>query len=503
VAAVSHNDAWAVGDGGILRWNGTAWNPVPVPTPPGLFDSLALRAVSVRQASDVWAAGSYSDGSNLHSIAYHWDGVAWTNFFVPGTGVPRGHEGGTLDSVEGITPIGAGEAIAVGGSLFGGSPFIVRCTTLTGCTSMTQPLISGRYLAVDASSAGNVWAVGQESGASATVRYNGTSWAVVPSPNIGTLHGVAVIAPNDVWAVGDDGAIHWDGTTWTQQASFLGMYAVSGIASNDVWAVGLNTTGHNIWHWDGTGWLGINVTPALLQGVSALAADDVWAVGNGGYITRYQAPQQFEDVLPGSTFYSFINDLSCRGIVSGYPCGGAGEPCVPPTNRPYFRPNSDVTRGQLSKIVVLSAGLPTPGGTQTFEDVPIGSTFHIYIEALFSQGAIAGYPCGGPGEPCVPPGNRPYFRPNATSTRGQIAKIVAITANYIDPFGDQTFEDVPVGSTFHLWIENLASRGIIIGYPCGSPGEPCVPPGNKPYFRPSNNVTRGQMSKIAVITFFP
>ncbi|MGA7730310.1 MAG: plastocyanin/azurin family copper-binding protein, partial [Chloroflexia bacterium] len=32
-------------------------------------------------------------------------------------------------------------------------------------------------------------------------------------------------------------------------------------------------------------------------------------------------------------------------------CGGLGEPCVPPTNRPYFRPGATATRGQLSKIV--------------------------------------------------------------------------------------------------------------------------------------------------------
>ena len=30
---------------------------------------------------------------------------------------------------------------------------------------------------------------------------------------------------------------------------------------------------------------------------------------------------------------------------------GAGEPCVPPANLPYFRPNANVTRGQTSKIV--------------------------------------------------------------------------------------------------------------------------------------------------------
>ena len=45
--------------------------------------------------------------------------------------------------------------------------------------------------------------------------------------------------------------------------------------------------------------------------------------------------------------------------------------------------------------------------------------------------------------------------------------------------------------------------GIVGGYPCGGPAEPCVGPTNRPYFRPNNPVTRGQMSKIAAQTFFP
>ena len=37
--------------------------------------------------------------------------------------------------------------------------------------------------------------------------------------------------------------------------------------------------------------------------------------------------------------------------------------------------------------------------------------------------------------------------------------------------------------------------GIIQGYPCGGVGEPCGP-GTLPYFRPNNDVLRGQTAKI-------
>jgi hypothetical protein len=103
----------------------------------------------------------------------------------------------------------------------------------------------------------------------------------------------------------------------------------------------------------------------------------------------------------------------------------------------------------------------------------------------------------------VPPDNRPYFRTNASATRGQLSKIVSNAAGYIEPVVGQSFEDVPPSHTFYEFVERLVGRGVMSGYACGGPGEPCVPPDNRPYFRPANNVTRGQTSKIVANTFFP
>jgi hypothetical protein len=209
----------------------------------------------------------------------------------------------------------------------------------------------------------------------------------------------------------------------------------------------------------------------------------------------------FADVPPGSTFYATIRCLACRGIVGGYPCGGPGEPCP----GQYYRPGANVTRGQTAKIIAGAAGFtePVPSTQQTFEDVPPGSTFALYVERLSTRGIIGGYPCGGSFEPCVGPDNRPYFRPNNNVTRGQLAKITSGAAGWSETPTSQTFEDVPPGQTFYLYVERMAARGIIGGYPCGGPGEPCVGPANRPYFRPNNNATRGQMSKIAALAFFP
>jgi pimeloyl-ACP methyl ester carboxylesterase len=199
-------------------------------------------------------------------------------------------------------------------------------------------------------------------------------------------------------------------------------------------------------------------------------------------------PLVFSDLVPGDTFYTYAQCLSCRSILGGYADG-------------TFRPGADVTRGQLSKIVANAAGFnDTPSG-QTFADVSPGSTFYLYVERMASRGVISGYPCGGVGEPCGED-NLPYFRANNNATRGQISKIISNAAGFSAPAGAQRFADVAPGSTFYDCVQRLASQGVMSGYPCGGSGEPCGP-GNLPYFRPGNNATRGQTSKIVANTFFP
>jgi len=353
---------------------------------------------------------------------------------------------------------------------------------------------------VAALSTNDVWAVGTYGTISLpqtlTEHWDGSAWSIVPSPNMGTggnyLQGVAAISANDVWAVG-------------QYAAFAALQTL-------------------VEHWNGSAW---SIVPSpnasdfnnTLNGVAAISANDVWAAG--GYnndpmyrtlVERYNpcttptptttptataSPTactiQFTDVSPGSTFYPYIRCLACRGIINGYPDG-------------TFRPNANVTRGQLSKIISNSAGFDdTPSGQQ-FQDVPPSgpdSTFYVFIYRLVHRGYINGYQCGGAGEPCVPPDNLPYFRPNKNSTRGQISKIDSNAAGFSNTPTGQQFQDVPVGSTYYTYTYRLVSRIIMSGYQCGGAGEPCIPTANLAYFRPNNNATRGQTGKIVANTFFP
>jgi CSLREA domain-containing protein len=213
---------------------------------------------------------------------------------------------------------------------------------------------------------------------------------------------------------------------------------------------------------------------------------------------------QFSDVPVYSPFYIYIKCLACRGIVSGYDDG-------------TFRPNNNVTRGQVAKIVANSAGFSEKVVAQTFADVPPSQTFYVWIERMAERQLLTGYPCGsvnpatGAPEPCDVQ-NRPYYRPGNDVTRGQLAKLASNAAGFDDtpPAGAQSFEDVPPSETFYVYIERLSRRGIISGYDCSlgqynaclGTYETCDAQG-RPYYRSCVPITRGQTAKIDANTFFP
>jgi glycosidase len=249
---------------------------------------------------------------------------------------------------------------------------------------------------------------------------------------------------------------------------------------------------------------------------TAVASSTVAATATG---VPTECPIQFQDVPPSnevSSFYPFVRCLACRGVLGGYPCGGtnsqtgAAEPCGM-TGDPYFRPNNLITRGQIAKVVANAAGFDEEPQGQTYADVPPSdepSSFYPYIERLTAHNVMSGYPCDMvPSEPCDGQ-NRAYFRPGANATRAQLAKIVSNAVGFVNDVSGQSFADVPPPaqpndpSSFYTFVERLAQRGVMGGYPCGGPGEVCDDQ-DRPYFRPGNPVTRAQAAKIVANTFYP
>jgi hypothetical protein len=158
--------------------------------------------------------------------------------------------------------------------------------------------------------ASDVWAVGSAENSLGNDQplaehWNGTAWAVVPTPAVvtGTFSGVAAISSTNVWAGGDfllssrgntAQFEHWNGSKWSVAKSpAVSGASISGIAAasaTDVWAVGRSLTSAGvaqtlIEHWNGRKW-GVVASPNastqnnLLSGVTAISATDVWAVGD-------------------------------------------------------------------------------------------------------------------------------------------------------------------------------------------------------------------------------
>jgi hypothetical protein len=192
----------------------------------------------------------------------------------------------------------------------------------------------------------------------------------------------------------------------------------------------------------------------------------------------------FSDVHPSDYFYAPAQYLACHGVISGYADG-------------TFRPYAGTTRAQMVKIVTLAFGVapaPPPAGG-TFADVPPSHPFFAAVETAAARDLVSGYACGAPGEPCDG-ANRPYFRPYAPVTRGQLAKIVVAAAGW-GPRAPAvgTFADVAPGSAFYGFVETAVCRGVLSGYACGAAGEPCDS-ARRPYFRAGAGATRGQIAKI-------
>ncbi len=167
---------------------------------------------------------------------------------------------------------------------------------------------------VAAVSSSDIWAVGNAVinpdliSQTLTEHWDGTSWSVISSPNVGAsdnfLLSVATVSTSDVWAVGNylnSNNIpqtlieHWDGTSWNVVSSpNVGsaanlLFGVTAIASNDVWAVGYYQNDSAafrtlIEHWDGTSWKVISSPNSgssnnLLYAITATSANNVLAVG--------------------------------------------------------------------------------------------------------------------------------------------------------------------------------------------------------------------------------
>lgn len=203
LAVISPSDAWAVGDIGgqqpqIEHWNGRVWRAVHTPR----AKDVSLQAVTGSSASDVWAAG-WNPDYRRQGTYFHWNGVRWSIVSSSTTLIPNAI---AARSSSDVWAVGQDGIAHWAGSLWTAVPFRDRSSQLLS--------------AVVALARKDVWAAGYH-----FEHYDGTSWAVVPSPHVHAsigFDGIAAISPHDIWASGETGANfprgfveHWNGSAWS------------------------------------------------------------------------------------------------------------------------------------------------------------------------------------------------------------------------------------------------------------------------------------------------
>ncbi|WP_053582808.1 S-layer homology domain-containing protein [Lysinibacillus contaminans] len=93
--------------------------------------------------------------------------------------------------------------------------------------------------------------------------------------------------------------------------------------------------------------------------------------------TKNVTNPKFKDVKPGDANYGAIAALANAGIISG--------------SNGYFNPTKNITRGQMSKMIVRGFDLEIAEDTNIpFTDVVAGSEYEPYIQTLFANNITKG-----------------------------------------------------------------------------------------------------------------
>lgn len=123
-------------------------------------------------------------------------------------------------------------------------------------------------------------------------------WQTMPVPNVGSLSSLSVRTKNDVWALGTDGVLHWNGQTWRtiprpdRNHVFYEIRSITALSSARALSVGTRYLSGNDYDglvevWDGSKWQETILDPeggAELVNVVGIADDDIWAMGDyNGY----------------------------------------------------------------------------------------------------------------------------------------------------------------------------------------------------------------------------
>src|SRR5512140_1354517 len=140
------------------------------------------------------------------------------------------------------------------------------------------------------------------------------SWSSVPSGTTANLTGVWGTSASDVWAVGDNVILHYNGANWSVSGTTALLRGIWGSSSSNVWAVGWQPLAQGIFgaallHYDGTSWSSIPMNELPLVAISGNSASDIWCVTEFGALLHYN----------GTSWVTAVQSSSANSIWSTSP----------------------------------------------------------------------------------------------------------------------------------------------------------------------------------------
>ena len=214
------------------------WTSVP----PGSSTGQNERATAITCTSEAncWAVGDRFDSRSgfptLQTLIERWNGTAWTRIPSPNSNADATER----NSLEGVACTSVSDCWAVGSYEYSDNSFpfpqrYVQTLILRWNGSTWSIVASPNSSATESNSLNDVtctsatdcWAVGSSTfrdnspvfpqfrSKTLIQRWNGTAWSIVPSPDRGGTRAVTCVSENDCWAVDSSGILHWDGASWS------------------------------------------------------------------------------------------------------------------------------------------------------------------------------------------------------------------------------------------------------------------------------------------------
>jgi hypothetical protein len=232
------------------------------------------------------------------------------------------------------------------------------------------------FVGVGASSATDVWAVGENDADFETPvaeHWNGSSWRLMLlynlRPDNGGLFAVSALSASDAWAVGWEDtpaagalAMFWNGSSWTvvpTPAPATGtrtLESVSAVTRTNVWAVGGQSSGALTEHWNGSAWKVVAAPGAIpLTSVKAVSAANVWAVG-GHLVEHYNGKRWVRKRTPVTRTTDLTEVSRVPGTTHLWAVGSdtaTGKPVAIAYNGSRWIAHNPPGRGSLGGVAAL------------------------------------------------------------------------------------------------------------------------------------------------------